>query len=89
MVGLIFAIVCLADSYHIIKEGSVGIYYVQGRLQETLAKPGVNWAPPFITEVEEITTRPRTDKLLPDQKCWQHWSKEITSKMLPRLLVRL
>ena len=40
LVALIFTIVCLADSYHIIKEGSVGIYYIQGRLQETLAKPG-------------------------------------------------
>jgi len=63
LAALIFTIICLANSYHIIKEGSVGIYYVQGRLQETLAKPGVNWAKPFITEVEEITTRPRTDKL--------------------------
>ena len=40
LVALIVVIACLADSYHIIQEGSVGIYYVQGRLQETLAKPG-------------------------------------------------
>eukprot|EP00095_Tigriopus_kingsejongensis_P005664 maker-scaffold209_size256900-snap-gene-1.31 protein:Tk05664 transcript:maker-scaffold209_size256900-snap-gene-1.31-mRNA-1 annotation:"Erlin-2" len=60
---LIFGIIILADSIHTIDEGNVGIYYRQGALQEHFTLPGVNWAAPFITNVEEVRIRPTTDEL--------------------------
>jgi len=60
---LIVTIVCLADSYHTIQQGNVGIYFVKGRLDDTYSNPGVHWAIPFLTEIEEITVRPQTDTL--------------------------
>ena len=61
-VGIVTA-VCLAYSYHTIQQGNVGIYFVKGRLDDTYSNPGVHWAIPFLTEIEEITVRPQTDTL--------------------------
>jgi regulator of protease activity HflC (stomatin/prohibitin superfamily) len=64
----VIAIVLVAmviDSAHIIDEGTIGIYFVQGALIDETSLPGVHWAAPFITEVEEVTIRPRTDTLQP------------------------
>ena len=60
---MIVVIVCLVDSYHTIRQGNVGIYFVKGRLDDTYSTPGVHWAMPFITEIKEITIRPQTDTL--------------------------
>ena len=55
--------VCLADSYHTIQEGNVGIYFVNGRLDDNLSTPGGHWQLPFVTKHKEITVRLRTDTL--------------------------
>jgi len=62
---LIFISVLMASSMHTIDEGTVGIYFVQGALREGISKPGVNWKVPFVTRVEKVTVRPRTDSLPP------------------------
>jgi len=53
----------LVDSHHIIEEGSVGIYYKFGALQDEVTHPGVHWKAPFVTTVEEVQVRPKTDTL--------------------------
>jgi len=58
-------IVIIADSVHTIEEGNVGIYYVQGALSDDINPPGVHWATPFVTTIEEIAIRPITDTLAP------------------------
>merc|ERR1711935_503751 len=50
----------MVGSIHTIQEGSVGIYYVQGALEDRYALPGVRFQKPFITEMREITIRPTT-----------------------------
>jgi len=65
VVVMIFAAVLMADSIHTIEEGTVGIYFVQGALDERISQPGVNWARPFVTTIERVTIRPRTDTLHP------------------------
>merc|ERR1712001_419526 len=55
--------ICLGASYHTIQQGNVGIYYVKSGLDDTYSTPGVHWAIPFVTEIEEITVRPQTDTL--------------------------
>lgn len=62
---LILVTVLMADSIHTIDEGTVGIYFVQGALDDQLSHPGVHWAVPFVTTIEEVTVRPRTDTLPP------------------------
>ena len=65
-----FLIVCLAmiiDSIHTIEEGTVGIYFIQGALDDRISYPGVHWSTPFVTTIEEVTVRPRTDSLSPIQ----------------------
>ena len=79
VVLLAVVISVLADSHHIIEEGSVGIYYKFGALQDevthpgkkekvekrrkTMTHPGVHWKAPFVTTVEQVQVRPRTDTL--------------------------
>ena len=53
----------LVDSHHIIEEGSVGIYYKFGALQDEVTHPGVHWKAPFVTNVEQVQVRPQTDTL--------------------------
>ena len=53
----------LVDSHHIIEEGSVGIYYKFGALQDEVTHPGVHWKAPFVTTVEQVQVRPKTDTL--------------------------
>jgi len=48
-----------------VDEGTVGIYFVQGALDERISYPGVRWSIPFVTTVEEVTVRPKTDVLPP------------------------
>lgn len=62
---VIFTAVIMADSIHTIDEGTVGIYFVQGALDNRVSNPGVHWAVPFVTTIEEVTIRPRTDTLSP------------------------
>merc|ERR1712061_931098 len=46
-----------------IDEGNVGIYFVQGALDETYTHPGVHWSVPFITDIETVVIRPQTEVL--------------------------
>ena len=59
----IFTSVLIVDSLHTIEEGSVGLYFVQGALQDRISSPGIHWAIPFVTTVESVTIRPKTDTL--------------------------
>ena len=63
VVLLAVVISVLADSHHIIEEGSVGIYYKFGALQDEVTHPGVHWKAPFVTTVEQVQVRPKTDTL--------------------------
>ena len=55
LIGVVIA--CIADSVHVIDEGTVGVYYLHGALQEKTSPPGVAWKSPFFSTVEEITIR--------------------------------
>jgi len=57
-VGIVIA--CIADSYHKINEGFVGIYFRHGALQKKVTEPGVHFSMPFIEEYSEIKVRPET-----------------------------
>lgn len=61
--GLIFISIMMADSLHTIEEGSVGLYFVQGALSDRVSPPGIHWAIPFVTQIESVTIRPKTDTL--------------------------
>merc|ERR1739848_455168 len=60
---VILFVILLVASIHTIDEGSVGIYYRQGALQEKYSLPGVRFMAPFITELKEITIRPQTETM--------------------------
>ena len=60
---LIFTSVVIVDSIHTIEEGSIGLYFVQGALSDRVSPPGVHWAIPFVTQIESVTIRPKTDTL--------------------------
>ena len=63
-VALIAVVVaCIADSVHVINEGTVGVYYKHGALEDKTSPPGMAWKQPFISMVEEFTIRPRTDTI--------------------------
>lgn len=62
-VTAVVAGILMAVSLHTITEGNVGIYFIRGRLDDTYTHPGVHWALPFVTEVEEIKIRPQTETL--------------------------
>ena len=53
----------LADSGHKIMEGTVGIYFRGGALQPYVNNPGIHFTMPFITNIERVKVRPRTDTL--------------------------
>lgn len=60
---VLFTAVIIVDSIHTIEEGNVGIYFVQGALDDKYSHPGVHWSVPFVTSIEEITIRPQTETL--------------------------
>jgi len=62
---LIFIAVLLGNSGHKVMEGTVAIYFRGGALQNTTNNPGIHFTMPFITEIERIKIRPRTDALAP------------------------
>ena len=62
---IVFTAVIIVDSIHTIEEGNVGIYFVQGALDDKYTSPGVHWSIPFVTTIEEITIRPQTETLEP------------------------
>ena len=55
----------IGDSAHKIMEGEVGIYFRGGALQEKVNNPGIHFTMPFITDIERIKVRPRTDTMKP------------------------
>ena len=55
----------LIDSGHIVEEGRIGIYFVQGALINETSHPGVHWATPFVTTIKTINIQPQTDTLGP------------------------
>ena len=60
VVALGVTIACLADSYHKINEGNVGIYYKHGALQDRVTDPGVHFLTPFVEDYVEVKVRPDT-----------------------------
>ena len=63
LLGIIIA--CLADSYHKIHEGNVGIYFKHGALQERVTEPGVHFMMPFVEDYREVRVRPETFTMEP------------------------
>jgi len=63
--SILLIIVLLACSVHKIKEGTVGIYFRSGALKDKVTNPGIHMAMPFITNIDRIKIRPRTDTLPP------------------------
>merc|ERR1711953_624772 len=63
LLGIVIA--CLADSYHKIHEGNVGIYFRHGALQERVTEPGVHFMMPFIEDFREVRVRPETFTMEP------------------------
>ena len=58
-------VVAIADSGHKIMEGTVGIYFKGGALQDHVNHPGIHFTTPFITDIQRIKIRPRTDTMNP------------------------
>lgn len=55
---IIPTIIIVVNSRHTIKEGNVGVYFVNEALQDSVHAHGTHWVTPFVTEVKEITIRP-------------------------------
>ena len=62
---VIVTVILVAFSVHTVQEGSVGVYFLGGKLDESFTYPGVHSALPFITRIEEIPIRPTTEVLDP------------------------
>jgi len=64
-VVLAFAITiaCIADAYHKVNEGNVGIYYRHGALKNRITEPGVHFMMPFVETFVEVQIRPETEQL--------------------------
>jgi len=60
VVCLAIVIACIADSYHKINEGNVGIYYRHGALKDRVTAPGVHFMLPFVEDYKEVQIRPET-----------------------------
>jgi len=62
---LVFAITiaCIADAYHKVNEGNVGIYYRHGALKNRINEPGVHFMMPFVETFVEVQVRPETEQL--------------------------
>ena len=65
LVGIL--ITFLFNSIHVIKEGFVGIYFLNGALMDTYSLPGIHLCIPFITRVEKIGVRMATENVPPIQ----------------------
>ncbi len=59
-VCLVVLSACLISSAHLVHEGCVSVYFVNGALQDEYGEPGIRWARPFVTRVEEVKVRPET-----------------------------
>ena len=55
----------LADSIHVVREGFVGIYFLNGALMDIYTMPGIHFSIPFITRVEQIDVRLKTESITP------------------------
>ena len=62
---LLIPIACIADSYHKINEGYVGIYFRHGAIQDRVSEPGVHLMRPFIDDYKEVKIRPETHLMAP------------------------
>ena len=60
---ILFIAVMLGCSAHKIMQGTVGIYFVGGALKDSYTQPGIHFCMPFITNIERVQIRPRTDRL--------------------------
>ena len=50
-----------------IREGFVGIYFLNGALMETYTLPGIHFSIPFVTRVEKVEVRLTTETISPVQ----------------------
>lgn len=53
----------LASSFHKVDEGNVGLYFRFGALIDAVTHPGIHYMLPFVTSMEQVQIRPRTDTL--------------------------
>ncbi len=68
LLAIIAAFVLLAavvTAVHRIHEGCVGLYFKNGALLDDHTGPGIHWAQPFVTTVEEMEVRPETKMMDP------------------------
>eukprot|EP00092_Neocalanus_flemingeri_P000680 GFUD01000722.1.p1 GENE.GFUD01000722.1~~GFUD01000722.1.p1 ORF type:complete len:371 (+),score=113.42 GFUD01000722.1:101-1213(+) len=65
VVAIAICIACIADSYHKINEGFVGIYFRHGALRDKVSNPGVHFMMPFVDDYEEVQIRPETHTMDP------------------------
>ena len=65
VVVIAIAIACIADSYHKINEGYVGIYFRHGALRDKVTDPGVHFMVPFVDDYSEVMIRPETHMMDP------------------------
>ena len=61
--GIALVVAVFRESHHTIYEGSVGIYFRFGALGKDVSYPGVHWQVPFVSRVEEVMVRPKTDNI--------------------------
>lgn len=65
VLAVAITIACIADSYHKINEGNVGIYYKYGALLDRVSEPGVHFLQPFVETYKEVMIRPETQRMPP------------------------
>lgn len=65
LISVLVGTTCLSAAAHRIEEGTVGIYYRNGALLNSVTHPGVHLMAPFICDVIPITTRIETETLDP------------------------
>jgi len=65
VVVIAIVIACIADSYHKINEGYVGIYFRHGSLRDKVTNPGVHFMIPFVDDYSEVKIRPETHMMDP------------------------
>ena len=61
--AVVITIIMLAEGYHKVEQGTVGIYYVGGALDDEVTRPGIHYSNPVWTTVKFIPIQSRTDTL--------------------------
>lgn len=54
ILSLVLIVAILFGGFHIVDEGTIGIYYTNGVLQQSISEPGFHFMIPLLTRVENI-----------------------------------